>query len=395
MTVLFALQAVATCLVLAVLSYLLVRAPGNVPLRAVTVTVASFILTVVFGAAATDAVSILGLEPIMSRLIQHLGMLIGGYSLIAFYLFSALERDRARQVAMRQAIPLAVAAVLELAATVLMPADIHNAAATLAFAGPSAAPPPWSVAVLYVTPNLYMGYAFASALLWTRRYARGAEPRLRHGLALASVGLAALAIGEALFVTATTAQWMGLTVPRWVYPIGLFAILPGSAVFMIGFVYPAVSMRLAALRIWWQHRRAYHQLYPLWTLLHQQFPEDALNRVPPSRWRDTVNLRGVHRRYYRRVIECRDGLVRASPYLTTNGNGHDTSLAQRLRIGLQAHASGIPAPNRAIPVAIPTADNLDADVHELITLSDALRTSPPRPSPQATTNEPNPTDRER
>jgi Family of unknown function (DUF6545) len=372
-TVLFALQAVATCVVLTVLSYLLVRAPGNVPLRAVTVTVASFVLTVVFGAAATNGTTVMGFEPLLSRLVQHLGMLIGGYSLIAFYLFSALDRTRARRVAMWQAIPLAIALMLELAATMLMPAEIHHAAATLAFAGPDTTQPPLSVLVLYVAPNLYMGYAFASAVLWTRRYARGAESRLRHGLALASVGLAGLAVGEAVFVTATTAQWVGLAVPRWVYPIGLFAILPGSAIFMIGFVYPAVCMRLAALRIWWQHRRAYSRLNPLWTLLHQQFPEDAFGRVPSSRWRDAVSLRSVHRRYYRRVIECRDGLVRISPYLASNGNSHDTTLAQQVREGLQARASGTPAPTRAIPVAIPTADNLDADVRELITLSDALR----------------------
>jgi hypothetical protein len=372
-TALFAVQAVATGVVLAVLLSLLVRAPGNVPLRAVTVTVASFVLTVVFGAAATNGTTIVGFEPLLSRLVQHLGMLIGGYSLIAFYLFSALERTRARQVAMWQAIPLAIAVMLEIGATMLMPASIHHAAATLAFAGPDATQPPLSVLVLYVTPNLYMGYAFASALLWTRRYARGAEPRLRHGLALASVGLAGLALGEAVFVTATTAQWVGLAVPRWVYPIGLFAILPGSAIFMIGFAYPAVCMRLAALRVWWQHRRAYSRLDPLWTLLHQQFPEDALSRVPANRWRDTLSLRSVHRRYYRRVIECRDGLVRISPYLASNGNGNDTALAQQIREGLRARASNTPVPNRAIPLAIPTADNLDADVRELITLSDALR----------------------
>ena len=373
MTVLFAVQAVATFLVLAALSYLVVRAPGNVPLRAVTVTVASFVLTVVFGAAASNGTTVVGLEPLLSRVVQHLGMLIGGYGLIAFYLFSALERTRARQVAIRQAVPLAIAVLLELAAALLMPTNIHHAAATLAFAGPDTARPPLSVLVLYVTPNLYMGYAFASALLWTRRYARGAEPRLRHGLTLASVGLAGLAVGEAVFVTATTAQWVGLAVPRWVYPIGLYAILPGSAIFMIGFVYPAVCMRLAALRVWWQHRRAYSRLDTLWTLLHQQFPEDAFDRVPASRWRDTLSLRSVHRRYYRRVIECRDGLVRISPYLPPTGNGNDTPLAQRLRDGLQARASHTPVPTRAIAVAIPTTDTLDADVHELITLSNALR----------------------
>ncbi|HEV2778722.1 MAG TPA: MAB_1171c family putative transporter [Actinophytocola sp.] len=378
-------QAVATCLVLAVLVYLLVRAPGNVPLRAITVTVASFILTVLFSATATAGAIMLGVAPLIARLAQHLGMLIGGYSLIAFYLFSALDRDQARRQAMRQAIPLTVAAVLELVATVGMPADLHTAAATLAYAAPGAAatPPEPTVAVFYLAPNLYLGYACATAVWWTRRYAQGAEPRLRHGLALASVGLAALAVGEVVFVLATTAQWAGLAVPRWVYPLGLWAIIPGTAVFMIGFAYPAICMRLAALRVWWHHRRTYHHLEPLWTLLHQQFPEDTLNQMPAGRWRDKVSLHGVHRRYYRRVIECRDGLVRISPYLTPTSNDDTTSLADRLRDALQARATGNTAPNQAVPVAIPAVDGLDADVRELVALSKAMRhVGPPNPTPQ-------------
>ena len=158
--------------------------------------------------------------------------------------------------------------------------------------------------------------------------------------------------------------------PPALFPIGLWLLLPGSVIFMIGFGYPFTHMRLAAARIWWQHRRVYRQLAPLWTLLHQQFPEDALGRVPSGRWRDTLSVRAVHRRYYRRVIECRDGLLRVSPYLAVNGNG---SLADRLRAGLRAHASGDPAPHQPVPVAIPAADGIDADARELVTLARALR----------------------
>jgi hypothetical protein len=343
-----------------------------VPLRAVTITIASFSLTVVFGTAATHGVTFLGLEPIMSRLIQHMGMLIGGYSLIAFYLFSALDQSAARRQAMRQAIPLAIAAVAMIAVTVLMPSEIRTDAAMLAFARPGSKPlDEFTIRMLYLIPNAYMGFAFASALLWTRRYAKGAERWLRQGLALTSVGLAGIVIGETVFVVTTSAQWAGLAVPLWLFIVGLLALLPGSVIFMIGFAYPAVRMRLAALGVWWQHRRIYYRLAPLWTLLHQQFPEDTLGRVPSGRWRDRLSLRGMHRRYYRRVIECRDGLVRVSPYLAANGD--DSSLADQVRAGLRARASGLPAPNRPIPLAIPAGDGLDADVQELVSLSEALR----------------------
>jgi hypothetical protein len=375
---LWVLEAVATAVVLAVLLSLLVRDPRNMPLRAVTVAVGSFILTVVFSRAA-NGVTILGVAPPVARLTQHLGMLIGAYSLIAFYIFSALDRDAARRAAWRQAIPFGIAALLQLVNFAVMPASIRYGVATLSYTKPGApALTPWeqlTTAVDTLNPNAYMGIAFAAAVLWTRRYARSADPRLRRGLAVASVGLASLAFGEIWFVTASLAHWAGVPVAYWLFPIGLYFIMPGTAIFMIGFAYPAVRMRLAALRIWWQHRRTYRQLAPLWTLLHERFPENTLGRIPTSPWRDALSLRTVHRRYYRRVIECRDGLVRISPYLTLNGNGHNASLAEALRHTLQANPDDAPTPHRAVPLAIPTTHDLDADARELVTLSQALRHS--------------------
>jgi hypothetical protein len=375
-TVLLAVEAVATGVVLAVLISLLVRDPRNVPLRAVTVAVGSFTLTVVFS-RATSGVTVLGLAPPVSRLVQHLGMLIGSYSLIAFYVFSALDPGPARRAARRQAIPVGVAVLLLLVNFAVMPAGNRDAVATLAFTKPGAPTLTlWeqvTTAVDTLTPNAYMAVAFAAAALWTRRYARRAEPRLRLGLIVALVGLASLAFGEAWFVVASLAHWGGVPVPFWVFPIGLYFIMPGTAIFMIGFAYPAVRMRLAALRVWWQHRRTYHQLGPLWTLLHQRFPENTLGRIPTAGWRDTVSLRGVHRRYYRRIIECRDGLVRISPYLNLDSDGPNPSLAQALRHSLHTHPQPNPVPHRAVPIAIPTANDLDADAHELVTLSHALR----------------------
>jgi hypothetical protein len=371
MTVLMAAQAIATCVVLAVLVSLVVRDPRNLPLRAITVAIVGFSQTVVFGSAASLGASLLGLEPLLSRLVQHLGMLVGGYALIAFYLYSALDRDNARRQTTRQAIPLAVAVIMQLVATALVPAGQRDATAMLAFAAPGASAPEPSIALVYLVPNLYMVYAFAIAFAWTRRYARGAEPRLRRGLALTSVGLASLTVGETIFALTIAGQWADIPVPGILFPLGLLTIVPGSVLFMIGLAYPATSMRLAALRIWLQHRRVYRRLGPLWTLLHQRFPEDAFGRVPAGRWRDALSLRGVHRRYYRRVIECRDGLVRASAYLTSPDP--DTPLAERLRLSLRAHAAGAPALANPNPLAIPPTDGLDADARELVTLSDALR----------------------
>lgn len=371
-TALLVVQGVVSCLVLAFMVYLLVRAPRNVPLRAVTVTIASFVAMFALRFATIDGGGLLGLEPITTRLVQHLTTILGGYGLIVFFLFSALDLRTARRRAVWQAVPVVAAALIMTISVAAMPAQFRNAAATLTWGRPGAPHSEPTVALLYLCMYLYMLYAFGTALVWIWRYAGGAEPRLRRGLALASVGLAAMVPAEVVFVLAAIVRWANASLPRWLVMTAIPLFLFGAVIFLIGFAYPAVVMRLAAIRVWWQHRRTYHRLGPLWTLLHEEFPQDALNRVPTGEWRDRLRLPEVHRRYYRRVIECRDGLVRISPYL--NGSG-DLPLVERLRDGLRAHASGTTVSARATPVAIPATDGLDADVRELVALSDALQTS--------------------
>ncbi|HEV8559755.1 MAG TPA: MAB_1171c family putative transporter [Actinophytocola sp.] len=372
MTALLVVEGLVACFVLAWMMYLLVRAPHNVPLRAVTVTIASFVLMFVVRSSVADGSGFLGLEPIIARLVLHFTNILGGYGLIVFFLFSALDLRTARRRAMWQAVPVVVVAGIMTWAVAAMPARVRDSAAALTTGRPGSPHAEITVALLYLTMYLYMLYAFSTALVWTWRYGRGAEPRLRRGLALASVGLAAIVPAEAVFSLSAVVRWTGGTLPRDLVVVAIPLFLGGVVVFLIGFAYPAVVMRLAAIRVWWQHRYTYHRLGPLWTLLHQEFPQDALNRVPTGQWRDRLRLPEIHRRYYRRVIECRDGLVRISPYM--NGSS-DLPLVDRLRHGLSAHASGATVGARATPVAIPRADGLDADVRELVALSDALQAS--------------------
>jgi len=376
-TALQVLQGIATYGVLALMLYLMIRAPHNLALRAVTIMLVCWGIGFVLDLAASAGRTVLGLEPIMARLIQHELLLVAAYCLVAFYLFSALDREEGRRRALWQAVPLGLAAVTMTVATGFVPEGVRDAAAALESAkdGPVGEP---SVALLYVTLNVYLFYAFATTLRWTRRYARGAEPRLRRGLAIASVGLTGIVLSLADFVVANIMRWAGSAMPKPLLYMGMVLILVSIMTFLVGVAYPAAVSRIAALRVWWQHRAIYHRLGPLWTVLHHEFPEDALNRVPASPWRDALSLRGVHRRYYRRVIECRDGLVRISPYLGPVAERAEAAvLAERLREGLRAHASGEPVPSRAMPVAIPSDDGLDADVHELLALSSALQTLRP------------------
>ncbi|HEX5348569.1 MAG TPA: MAB_1171c family putative transporter [Pseudonocardiaceae bacterium] len=377
MTGLQVAQGLAAAAVLLLMLYLLARKPRDVRLRAITGLVTCWAIAYPFGIMATRGVDFLGLEPMASRLVQHALLLVGAYSLICFFLFSAFDTRSARTRAWWHALPLSSAVVVLTIADAIMPAALRTAAAVLPaeeHQGPVGVP---SIGLFYTTANSYLLFAFVAAWVLTRRHARRAEPRLRRGLLLASVGLTAIVVANVSFVAANIVRWAHGTMPHPVLVTGIVLLLPGVLLFLTGLSYPAAVLRLAALRVWWRHRRIYQYLGPLWTALHGEFPEHELTRVPSSPWRDAVSLRGVHRRYYRRVIECRDGLVRISPHvaqLRQNGR-KDDSLVHLLKDALRAHAAGEPAPPDATPVAVPTAAGLNADVDELVALSRVLHTT--------------------
>src|SRR6266545_2017878 len=117
--------------------YLLVRSPRNVPLRLVTAMMTCRGLSYAFLLAAATGHTVLGLEPLMARLIQHLFLILASYCLLLFYLFSALDVRAARRRALWQAVPLAVAALVMTIAAALVPAGIRDAAAALQSAPPT------------------------------------------------------------------------------------------------------------------------------------------------------------------------------------------------------------------------------------------------------------------
>ena len=370
-------QGVVYALALVWLLVRLARAPRVLPLRAVTGAVGCWALAYPFGIAADQGARFLGLPPMVCRLVDYGLLVVGGYALVCVFLSAALAGGQVRPRALVQAVPALVTLAVLVGAVLAMPADLRTAAAmvpTEVAPGPVGVP---SVALFYLATNTYLQYAFAAAWWWTGRYARTAEPRLARGLRVARVGLVGIVAGLAVFVSANAARWAGGALPRPLVFAGIFVLLPGLLLFVGGVSYPAAAMRAAATRIWWQHLRAYHRMAPLWTLLHERFPQDALVRTPArSGWRE-LSLRGVHRRYYRRAVECRDGLVRISPYLARELAGDAVAdpavLAEGLRRALIAHAAGAAAPSRAVPVAIPAAEGLAADVRELVALSQALR----------------------
>ncbi|GGM81739.1 hypothetical protein GCM10012275_60440 [Longimycelium tulufanense] len=354
--------------------YQLGRAPREVPLRIV-------VLCLTFGGLAYPLEALLGpavvsqtqAGPMLLMWAHRLVLMPLIYSLICFFLFTTLNPARARRRALREAVPLAATLATLTVLALLVPTGVDPADYPLTL-----------VATFFLVGDAYTVYGFTMTWRWTRRYAHGARPRLRTGLAITGVGLAAMIVATVLLMVIVTFRWAGTTPPSAVVVAQKLLLVPGIIVFIIGVSYPGAMMRAAAVRLWWRHLRTYHRLRPLWTLLHEAFPDDALTRarVPRTRLRDVVSLSEVNFRWYRRVIECRDGLVRISPHVTALRPAGDLERPPRpaeqaalLHAALRARRDGHPASPTPAPIALPERDDLEADVRALLALSHAVRTS--------------------
>ncbi|WP_055701883.1 MAB_1171c family putative transporter [Streptomyces silaceus] len=350
------------------------RAPDDRLLRSVTCCLLCALLTFSLGLPVSTRLVDGAIGAGSAKLLQNVLLLSTLYWLVCFYLHSATDPDTGRRRARLELVPLGLtAAVITLAMVTTPPHERDHSFTTAHMQAPE-------IAVFYCAAGLYLCYALAMALWWTWRYARLSTGPLAHGLWVLAVSLASMVGASALREGMVVTRWLGGTVPL---PLTLVTkhLLETVAVplFIIGLLYPGIVNRCSMVRLWWRHRRLYRRLAPLWTALHEAFPEDAFTRADRGWRRVTHGWTGIHHRYYRRVIECRDGLVRLSPHLTefealssaTDDLPREV-IAGHLRAALRAHAESEPAPSRAVPIARPSGDSVTDDVRQLVTLSDAL-----------------------
>ncbi|MER5439084.1 MAB_1171c family putative transporter [Streptomyces sp. NPDC002790] len=361
-----------------------VRDPRNAPLRSVTLCLvcaaASYPLAMPGGASGVDAVAGHG----AAKLLQNVLLLATLFFLMCFYLHSAADEETGRGRARREAAGL----VLVVAALVAIVASGPHEVLVGSFSTADMTIP--QVAGFYLLAGLYMMYALGAAFWWTRRYARLSLRPHSTGLWTTAVGLASMACACAIRAVFVILRSMGGTVPSGLNAAVAALLVMSIMLFVVGVSYPIARARITAVRIWHRHRRIHHRLQPLWELLAEAYPDSVLQPTAKS-WREMWNARSVHRRYHRRVVECRDGLVQVSPYLPAlpGQSARDAALdsappevlAQSLRDVLAAGApgtSGTVEPVAAVPLALPSQQGPDADVEQLVALADALRGATPR-----------------
>ncbi|MGW1605485.1 MAB_1171c family putative transporter [Streptomyces eurythermus] len=355
----------------------LVRAPHDRLLRLLVaclfMLMSGEILSFPEVSSAIDAATAVGIGKVAFNGIYMTGL----FALILFFVFCVRDSDAEYRRRLRINTGLLAGALIALViAMVATPATMRGHSLST----PDMAEP--AVAFFYLSGGAYFVYAYLVCGLWSMRFARRASLHLGLGLwtmALGLFGLTLTSVNRIILVALridepgvheafNSANW---AMSDWAMGIVLF-----------GVCYSAGAQLLTRWQSIVHHRRMYHELAPLWTTLANAYPELVLNRVPAgSMWHRVRQRRTYEQRFYRRLIECRDGLVRLSPYLTQVAPGADLAygpgdqLARHIVIAL-VHKPPAESPDIAFAaarIASPTSNSLDADARELIAISHALR----------------------
>lgn len=371
MSAFYLVTALVTTAALAWMLRLVLRTTGGVSHYAITGLVVLWVASVPFGIAGSGGLELGALDRLDARVTEYLLRVAATYCLVVFFHFTVGPRPRAGRAARRQAIPPLVVGVVTVVAAATVPAGLRDATAALATASGAGPTGVTSSVLVYLPGNLYFGFAFGTALVWVHRHRPGAQQPLRRGLAVVEVGLALLVVSTAFLVVSNVVRWTGTTPSPLLGLLGVACLLPGLVVFLAGMLYPSFATARSVFGIWREHRRVHRELGPLWQSLHAAFPQDSFESKVT--WADRLGPGGVHRRYYRRVVECRDGLVRLSPYLDTGGA---ELTAEHVHRALAAARTSENAPTTASVLAPPTGASLADDVEGLVLLSRRLGQAP-------------------
>jgi hypothetical protein len=363
-TVCFAALAVA----LAWKAYQCLRAPHSLPLRWLTKCLAcaavAYLLTAEGEGGIVDRAFMVGTAKAISDVLV-MGMT---FTILVFYLYSAGDSMMTRRRVRREAVGLAGATTVILTAALTAP---QHAVLRSTFGGADMTTP--QVLTFYAGLGLYMIYTLSAAGVRTYRYARMSSGIDAAALWTATAGLAGTVACTAVRCGFTFVRAVGATVPDGITMASQWLMTASVPVFVLGVSWPGLRAGWAAGRLWFDHRRIYRNLEPLWSLLSSVYPDTVL---PATGRRGTV-------RYVRRVIECRDGMIRIGPRLGVESGSGDMKpeeLALRLRSAVDDIRCGCTGALCQAPLAVTKYNRTEAEeVRQLVAVSEALGQLPAGP----------------
>jgi hypothetical protein len=283
------------------------------------------------------------------RLLFNSAIAAGLFSLVGVVRIATGRRSRLRL----ELLACTATIVLLLAMTAMTPAAHRNHSLTSHELNVP------TVNAFYVIGNAYFIYVYCNAALGFARISRYAPRVSQWGLRILTAGLTGLAL--TCFVrlvwsntSALQASSLGAAVNHWNFAIANVATIAVC----LGLCLPAASQTIDAVRLRARRRRQARDLAPLWGSLIAVFPELQLDTTGVSRRAQVTGL-GAHRQLYRRYVECRDGLIRLSPYLddVARSRGLDVERLDAI----------------AVARLIPTAINLKPTVEDPDSLRSARR----------------------
>lgn len=371
-------------------AYRLVRSPQDRGLRVIVIALLAMLLGEGFVIAALRVLSAELITPGLGKVVQNCSLAVGFCAVMVFFLLSAsgtrfdsgLHKQRLpARVWWESAVVLVVCAVLAVAMA-RTPAPLQEGAYPSSGRLQDAALGRPEVVAFYLVAVGYFAYAATCSAVWAARYGRESSVRARIGLWMAAAGMVLFGVASACRGLYVGLRGLGMTAPAPVTNVATVLIDLGATLWIAGLLAVGIAARGAALRVRLRHRRAFHALRPLWEPLHAAFPEDALDdharREPGRLWRDRLSPGQLHREYWRRSVECRDGLSKLSPWLRDVGYssadppGEQAAAVRRaLRLRERGHTPSSDAP---LLVAAPAAANttVDSDVAELVRLAEAM-----------------------
>lgn len=349
------------------------RYPKDAPLRSVTLCLLTLVASYPFAMPDEGAGAVLSADHGTAKILQNVLLLGAAYFLMCFYLYSADEKAGGRRARKEAVVPVAVAVLLIVNLVTTSHEVFVGSFSTADMTIPQ-------VAFFYGLAGAYLTYALAIAGRWTCWYARRSSRPHYIGLWVTAIGLSGMALASAVRVVIVLIRHGGGHVPHPVMSGVASFLAMANLLLLVGIGYSVVRTRITSSLLWLRHRRDHRRLAPLWQLLAEVYPDNVLRGAEDQHGEKRANR--VHRRYFRRVVECRDGLVDISPYLVGEGDEgplldlDPAELATRLHRAAKRVEKDEPEPRRVVPLAMSPGDDPDSDVRQLIAISQALSTQP-------------------
>lgn len=299
------------------------------------------------------------------------GFVMSGLCALIVFFLLAEQGSPARRRAVRAQVAILVGVVAALLVLMLL-TPAASRGHTVSSPSVSLAP----VAAFYVVGGAYFLYAYGLCAAWTWRYTRQASGALRLALGVVGLGLVGLAITSITRVVYVGVHYATDVVLAPLNSVNRIGSEVSTILLVVGLFVLGVAQIVPVALLQARRQRQSRKLLPLWHLLTGLYPEIVL----PVRGAGGTNT------FARRVLECRDGLLRLTPTLAAIAGDADLAAADAAHLASWVREAARreheaepprvdPAPSTTM-VAAPATDTLDGDADRLVAISVRLEELP-------------------